>query len=259
MPFIDSHAHLTSDDFSDDEIETILQAASLAGVEKIVNICTDKKSLERAVHLKERFPQIYLTGSTTPHDVEKEGEAFFPIFEQAAKDGQLVAIGETGLDYYYEHSNRKVQLEFARRYFTLALENKLPIVIHCREAFADLISLIDQEFPQFGKTLPGILHCFTGTLEEAKSLLERGWYISLSGIVTFKKSVALQEVASYVPLDHLLIETDSPYLAPQSKRGKRNEPSYLPETGRFIAQLKGIDVQEVAKATWNNTQTAFSL
>ena len=138
----------------------------------------------------------------------------------------------------------------------LALECELPIVIHCRDAFADFFQIIDEEYPVNKK---GVLHCFTGTLEEAKEVVKRDWYLSLSGIVTFKRSEELREVAKIVPLDQLLIETDTPYLAPQSRRGKQNEPSYLPETAKLIADVKGISLEELAKATANNATELFKL
>ena len=250
--YIDSHAHLTGDTVLP-HVEEILKRAQEKGVEKIVNICTDQKSLEEGLLLAERFPWVYNTAATTPHDVEKEGESFFPIVKQCAKEKKLVAIGETGLDYHYEHSNREVQKFFLSKYFELARESKLPLVFHCREAFSDLFDMADAEY----KGCPAVLHCFTGTLEEAKGCLERGWFISFSGIISFKKSESLREVAAYVPLDRMFIETDTPYLAPQSFRGKMNEPSYIEETAGVIAKLKNVSVLEVGKQTLFNANQFF--
>ncbi len=252
--YIDSHAHLTSDELFP-LVDEILSRAKLQKIEAIVNICTDTTSLERAASLKNKVPRLYHTAATTPHDVEKEGDLFFPYVEQAAKKGDIVALGETGLDYYYERAGREKQKEFLLRYFSLARKTGLPLVFHCREAFADLFSLADGHIPSH----LGLLHCFTGTLEEAKGVLDRGWYLSLSGIVTFKKSQQLQEVAKYVPLDRLLIETDSPYLAPQSKRGKQNEPSFLPEVAEMIAAVKNVSLDEVAFATSTNAKSFFKM
>lgn len=203
--------------------------------------------------LEKRFSQVKNAGATTPHDVEKEGEEVFPIFEEAAKGKLLKAVGETGLEYYYKELDRNVQKRFLVRYLHLAAECKLPVIFHCREAFADLFSIVDAEYP---KKAPAILHCFTGNMKEAEGVLERGWHLSLSGIVTFKKSVILQEVAKMVPLDQLLIETDAPYLAPQSKRGKQNEPAYVVETAEFIAREKNIPLELLAEKT---TQNAYNL
>jgi TatD DNase family protein len=192
--------------------------------------------------------------ATTPHDVEKEGETFFPMVEEKARQGKLIAIGETGLDYHYEYSPAAKQREYVVKYFGLAIETSLPIIFHCRAAFNDLFELADLHY----QGRKAVLHCFTGTLEEAKGCLERGWYVSMSGIVTFKKSAQLREVAAFVPLDRLLIETDTPYLAPESKRGKRNEPSYIDETAKIIAELKGISIEELAAATTQNASQFFS-
>lgn len=255
---IDSHAHLTSDAVYDD-IDAILERAWEAGVRTVVNICTDRKTLERGLLLAKKVPWVVNAAATTPHDVEKEGEALFPLMAEQAQAKNLVAVGETGLDYYYEHSPAALQQEFLRRYLRLALETKLPVVIHCRDAFSDFFKILDQEYLVEGKHAPGVLHCFTGTLNEAMEVIARGWYLSLSGIVTFKKSGELREVAKAVPLDQLLIETDTPYLAPKSKRGKRNEPAYLVETAELIADLREIPLEALLEATNRNCCRLFSL
>lgn len=251
MLFVDSHAHLTSEKVVS-QVEEILQRAKDHKVGKIVNICTDEASLEKGLVLAKRHSWVYNAAATTPHDVEKEGESFFPIVEKHASS--LVAIGETGLDYYYEHSNRKKQTEFLVRYFALAVQEDLPVIFHCRDAFDDLFALADAHY----KGRPAVLHCFTGTKEEAKRCLDRGWFVSFSGIVTFKKSEALREAVRLVPLDRMLIETDTPYLAPESKRGKLNEPSYVVETAERIAKEKGISLEEVARASSKNASQFFN-
>ncbi len=251
--FIDTHAHLTSEQILP-HVKGVLERAEQNGLAKIVNICTDIKSLEEGLRLSQEYPWIYNTAATTPHDVEKKGEIFFPYVERAATEGKLVAIGETGLDYFYEHSNKKVQQDFLIRYFSLALKMQLPLVFHCREAFADLFALADRNYP----SAPAVLHCFTGTREEAKGVLDRGWYLSLSGIVTFKKSESLREVAKYVPLDRLFIETDAPYLAPHSHRGKQNEPAFILETAEVVARTKGIPLEDLARASCENALRFFA-
>lgn len=256
--FIDSHAHLSSPEVLS-QIEGIVIRAQQNGVHSIVNICTDEETLSEGIKLSKTYPWIYNSAATTPHDVDKEGESFFPIVVQEAKTGNLKAIGETGLDYYYTHSKRETQQHFLRRYLRLALEVKLPVVIHCREAFEDFFRILDEEYIVNGKHAPGVLHCFTGTVAEAQQVIERGWYLSLSGIVTFKKSDTLREVAKIVPLNQLLIETDTPYLAPQSHRGKPNEPSYLPETAAAIAAVRGVEVDVIAKNTTQNACSLFHL
>jgi TatD DNase family protein len=246
---IDSHAHLTSSELYQ-EVDAIVDRAS--SLEHIVNICTDLESLIKGIELKKRYPFIYNTCSTTPHDV-KAGvvtrEQLLPY------KNDLVAIGETGLDYYYEHSPKEDQKRVFVEYLLLAKEWNLPVVIHCREAFNDLYDLMDQYF----QGQKAVLHCFTGTLDEAKEGIKRGYFVSMSGIVTFKKSVDLQQVAKWLPLESMLIETDSPYLAPLPYRGQRNEPAFIQATCQFIADLKGLSFDEVANKTAENTKKLFAL
>lgn len=249
---IDSHAHLTSPDLLED-VDAIVDRAIGAGVEKIVNICTDSHSLQEGISLKKRKRIVFNTAATTPHDVEKDGEHFFPIVEKHSD--QLVAIGETGLDYYYEHSPKSLQREFLSRYFELAKQVSLPMIFHCREAFPDLFAMSDEVY----RERPAVLHCFTGTKEEAKRCLDRDWFISFSGIITFKKSVNLREIARYVPLEKMFIETDSPYLAPQSKRGKRNEPAFVGEIAETIAREKEIPISDVIEKTSENISRFFEI
>jgi TatD DNase family protein len=249
--YIDSHAHLTSPQVVD-HVEEMLQRAQQHKVEKIVNICTDEETLKKGLILSERHPWVFNAAATTPHDVAKEGASFFPIVEHHAKE--LVALGETGLDYHYQHSPQEVQKKFLQKYFDLAQKVKRPLIFHCRDAFSDLFEMADASY----SGLPAILHCFTGSIEEARKCLARGWLISFSGIITFKKSEALREVVAYVPLDRMVIETDTPYLAPQSKRGKLNEPGYIGEVAAAIAHIQQISVEEVAKATSSNASQFFS-
>lgn len=255
MHFFDSHAHLSSPEILP-QIDGIVTRAKMANVTKMVNICINPETLQDGLNLEKRFPQIKNAGATTPHDVEKEGDEAFPLFAEAARAKKLVAVGETGLDYYYKELDPGTQKRFLKKYLHLAHECKLPVIFHCREAFADLFAIADDEYP---KGAPAILHCFTGSVQEAEEVLSRGWYLSISGIVTFKKSDTLRNVAKIVPLKQLLIETDAPYLAPQSKRGKPNEPSYLPETAACIAQAKGISIEEVALASFQNSSHLFQM
>ena len=253
MNYIDSHAHLSSSDVLP-SIAEVMQRAEAAGVLHVLNICTDPATLQAGLKLHSHYPCINNAGATTPHDVEAEGELAFDLFEKAAKDHKLCAVGETGLDYHFHYSPKNLQKQFLIRYLHLAAYTQLPVIFHCREAFADLFEIVDAEYPRKNSA---ILHCFTGSCKEAEEVLQRGWYLSLSGIVTFKKSEALREVAKLVPLSQLLIETDSPYLAPQTHRGKMNEPSFLPEVARCIAAVKGISEGEVAKATSENAKKLF--
>lgn len=255
MHFFDSHAHLSSVELLP-QIEDVMARADSAGVSKVLNICTNPITLREGLLLEQRYPQIKNAGATTPHDVGIEGEEAFLIFAKAAREKKLVAVGETGLDYYYKELNPAIQQRFLIRYLHLALECHLPVIFHCREAFADLFAIADAEYR---KGAPAILHCFTGTLDDAEKVLSRDWHLSLSGIVTFKKSETLREVAKMAPLKQLLIETDSPYLAPQSRRGKQNEPSFLPETAQCIAAAKGISLDDLAHATLENAARLFQM
>jgi TatD DNase family protein len=251
--YFDSHAHLTADEVYP-QIDALLQRAAAAQVSGIVNICTDLTTLERGIALHQHNSWVYNAAATTPHDVDRFGEAHFDKIATSAHAGELVAVGETGLDYYYTHSKRETQQHFLKRYLHLARDCALPVIIHCREAFSDLFAMLDKEY-QGG----GVFHCFTGTLEEAKKVVERGFYLSLSGIVTFRKSDLLREVAAWTPLDHLLIETDTPYLAPLPYRGASNEPAYIVETARIIADIKRISLEELALSTKINATRLFSL
>lgn len=247
---IDTHAHLTGESLAE-QADAIAMRAKEAGLEKIVNICTDAPSLEKGLALAERCPWVFNAAATTPHDVEKEGESFFPLVEKHLK--RLVAIGETGLDYFYAHSPKEIQQKFFRRYLALAKKTGLPLIFHCRDAFEDLFAIADEVAPRH----PALLHCFTGTFEEAREGIKRGWMISFSGIVTFKKSEALREVAKQVPLENLLVETDAPYLAPQSRRGSVNEPAYILETVELLSKLKGLTASEMSKITTENAIKFF--
>lgn len=257
----DSHAHLScllSEGSTHEDLDAMIDRASHCEVKHIANICIDSHSLEKGLILAEKYPHIFNVAATTPHDVEKEGSLFFPQVQQAAMQGKLKAIGETGLDYYYEHSNRTIQKEYLEKYLNLAADLNLPVVIHCRDAFEDFFSILDSVMDKRGP-IKGVLHCFTGTLEEAKKCLERGFYVSFSGIVTFKRSQVLREVVLQTPLEKMLIETDTPYLAPQKHRGKKNEPAYVGEVAECIAVVKEVPVEKVRKVTCDNARRFFGI
>jgi TatD DNase family protein len=255
---IDSHAHLSTPSLRED-LPLLLENAKKSRVEAIIDIATTGDELKDALDLQKKYPWIFVAGATTPHDVATRGDLDFEAFSKQAKTKRLVAIGETGLDYHYKHSPIELQKFFFRKYFELALECALPLIIHCRDAFEDLFLLADGMKGSFGQSPKTALHCFTGTLSEADQVVERGWYLSLSGIVTFKNSAELKEVAKRVPLSQLLIETDTPYLAPTPHRGKTNEPAFLIETARCIATLRNIPLEELAQATSQNARTFFQI
>jgi TatD DNase family protein len=255
---IDTHAHLTAPSVLND-IGAILERAEQANVKKILNIATQPEELTAGLNISKNYPWVYHAAATTPHDAEKTGGRDFSFFEEAALNGQLKAIGETGLDYHYFSSTREAQKNLLIRNLKLARQTHLPIIIHCREAFSDLFEILDEFYVSQGRHLPGVLHCFTGTAAEAETILQKGWFLSFSGIVTFKKSESLREIAKMTPLEQLLIETDTPYLAPQKKRGHPNEPAFLIETAECISQLKKISINTLAKATTVNAQRFFQI
>lgn len=233
------------------EVRAVVQRARAAGVQTIVAIATAPEELAQGLTLCEEG--VYLAAATPPHDVVEEDPLLVPI-EEAIAQGRLVAIGETGLDYHYYSATRELQKRSLARYLSLARESQLPVVIHCREAFQDLFKALD-DFPE----VRGVCHCFTGTRAEAEELLARGWLLSLSGIVTFKKSLALRECVAALPLESLLLETDAPFLAPQSRRGSRNEPAYLTETAQAVAELLQQPLARVVEQTARNAQQFFAL
>lgn len=256
----DSHAHLTSPELWP-EIEAVLARALAAGVSSIMNITTSMEELQLGLGLSDRFDWIYQVGGVHPHDAGPASEEHYTAVEKYAALGKLQAIGETGLDYHYKNASPQNQQEFLKRHLQLALRHRLPVVIHCREAFADFFDILDREYKmgEDGDYAPGVLHCFTGTMDEAKEVIKRGFYLSFSGIVTYKKSDQLREVAKMIPLERLLIETDAPFLAPQSKRGKRNEPAYVREVAEVIAAVKNVTLAQLAEITTANAKRLFSL
>ncbi len=248
----DSHAHLTDPGLYQD-LDLIMQRAVKTKVNKIINVCTDTASLAKALAARKKYPQIYLAAAATPHDVDKWGDHFLKQVEKAAENNYLTAIGETGLDYYYQHSQKETQKKHLLNYAALAQKHNLPLIFHVRDAFSDFFKLLENF------SLKGVMHCFTGSLEDAEKALEKGFLISFSGIITFKKSHELQTIAAQIPLEKILIETDAPYLAPQSKRGKKNEPAFLLETAQKIAEIKNLSLEEVAYQTTQNATIFFKL
>lgn len=251
MQFFDSHAHLTEEgDY--DNLDEIIKRAKDANVTKITNICTDLGSLIRGLELSKKYDFIFTAAATTPHGADNDSDIFFEDVKKAALNKKLIAIGETGLDYFYGFEKKNFQILFFKNYLKLAKETNLPLIIHARDAFEDIFKITDEI--EYNKV---VLHCFTGTKKEARKVLDKGWFISFSGIITFKNSFDLRDVIKDIPKDRILIETDSPLLAPQSKRGKKNEPANIVETAKIIADIKNIGLSEIAKITFDNTNRFF--
>jgi TatD DNase family protein len=262
--FVDSHAHLDGEPFRTDR-EQVLARARDAGVETIVTIGNGDSpaSLEAGIQLAERYDFIYSTIGIHPHDASQANPGLFARMEQLAKRSKVIAWGEIGLDYFYDHSPPDVQRRVFVCQMELARSAKLPIVIHCRpsgstdDAWEDCLRLIAEHWAE--SALGGVLHCFTGTWKHAQRALDMGFMISFAGNVTFPKAETIRRVAARVPVDDFLIETDSPYLAPVPYRGKRNEPAFVTETARQIGELRSMSAAEVGSATARNFYRFFSL
>ena len=257
--YVDSHAHIEMDDFDADRDEVIRRATD-AGVEIIVDVGdgdVSKDSHAAAFRLAERHSFVYTTVGVHPHEARLlDAELYAKLCDLAAHP-KVIAWGEIGLDYHYDNSPRDVQRDAFRKQLAASRERRLPVVIHTREAEADTLEILRQEWGASG--LPGVIHCFTGTGWFAEQAVELGFYISFSGVVTFKNAEELRRTAGNLPLSRLLIETDSPFLAPVPYRGRRNEPAYVVEVARRIAALRGLSVEEVGRATTENFKRLFRL
>ncbi|MGH2319748.1 TatD family hydrolase [Planococcus sp. SE5232] len=253
--FIDTHVHLNADQY-DEDLSQVIERARENHVEKMVVIGFDQKTIERAIELAETYEFIFAVVGWHPVDAIDCTEEDLKWIEELAAHPKVVGIGETGLDYYWDKSPKEVQQEVFRKQIRLAKKVKLPIIIHNREATEDVLKILKEEN---AKEIGGVMHCFSGSVETARESIEMNFMISLGGPVTFKNAKKPKEVAELISLDHLMIETDAPYLAPHPYRGKRNEPSYVPLVAEEIARLKGISVEEVAEATTRNAEKFYKL
>lgn len=251
----DSHAHLDASRFNDDR-EAMIQRAKASGVELIMNPGADYESSIAAVKLAEAYDFIYAAVGIHPHDAKSLDDMMLKLIEKMAKKDKVKAIGEIGLDYHYDYSPRDVQQYWFRKQLQLAKKLKLPVIIHDREANQDVFNILNEE----GSFETGVLlHCYSGNKELAKEYVKRGAYISIAGPVTFKNARKTVEVVKEIPLDHLLIETDAPYLTPHPFRGKRNESTYVKYVAEKIAEIKEIDYNTVAEQTTLNAKKYFNI
>ena len=246
---VDHHCHLDFPDFAPD-LDGVVGRAKAAGVDMIVTISTRIRRFDGLVGIAERFPQVFCSVGTHPHYAHEELDIPVDEIVRLARHPKVVAIGEAGLDYFYDKSPREAQAQGFRNHIAAAQASGLPLVIHARDADADVAAILEEEMTR--RPFSAVLHCFTGGPELARRALALGLYISFTGILTFKKSEALREVAASVPLDRLLVETDAPYLAPGKYRGKRNEPAYVVETAKELAKVKGVSQAEISQATTEN-------
>ncbi|MDQ5845851.1 MAG: TatD family hydrolase [Acidobacteriota bacterium] len=258
--FVDSHAHIDGPEFDADRDE-VIQRARDAGVSTILNVGTGDPhtgAFERAVELAEKHDGIYAAVGVHPHDARVYDDAAEKKIRSLA-DGssRVIAWGEIGLDFHYDNSPRDVQMEVFTRQLRAARDLRLPVIIHTREAEHETIEILRAEWQESG--LPGIMHCFSGSSELAQDALELGFLISFSGIITFKKADALKDISRQIPLDKLLIETDCPYLTPVPYRGKRNEPAYVVEVARCLAELREVTLEEIEQITERNFSAVFGL
>lgn len=244
MRVADAHLHLADDAFVED-YAAVLQRASAAGVSLLINVTTTQDELVRSFAYAKQAPAIQFchVAGTPPQDAQQEIESHFAYFVACAQSGKLDAIGEVGLDYLCIRTTEEKarQHQVLKRYLALALECHLPVVVHCRGAFPDLFHILDAEYCYHPRALPGMLHCFTGSLAEAQELIARGWMLSISGIATFKNAENLRQIVAEIPLSQLLIETDAPFLAPTPFRGQRNEPAYILKTMDIVATIHGMN------------------
>jgi len=254
--FTDTHAHLSFADFAD-ELPAVMERARQAGVERIITIATDLTSARRCVELARDHPGISATVGLHPGNVPEVSLCDLRELRQLAMEPNVVAIGETGLDYYRGTDHKQAQQDLFWAQLELAKELRKPVVIHNRAAETDLLEILRAHQPGFRPW--GVMHCFGGDAKFASDCLELGLLISYTGILTFKNATSLREVAAQVPLDHVMLETDCPYLAPVPHRGKRNEPAYVPQIAAVLAELKGVSVDEVARVTTATAQRLFGL
>lgn len=260
--FVDSHAHLDVPHYDADRAE-VINRARRSGVEMMLEICGSdvaKGSLDIGLKLAEEYPFIYAAIGVHPHEASLYDDALERKLLAMSDHEKVIGWGEIGLDYHYDHSPRDAQRRVFRRQLQLALERRLPAIIHTREAEDDTIQILRENWADVGGSeIGGIIHCFTGTQKLADAAIEIGFHISFSGVVTFKNAEELRDVARSAPMDRLLIETDCPYLAPLPYRGKRNEPAFVRETAAKLAELKGVGVEDIARAASGNFKRLFKL
>jgi TatD DNase family protein len=257
LGLIDSHAHIQGKEYAG-ETAAVIQRAAEAGVDQIIVVggAGDMSSNTAGVTLAESWANLYATVGMHPHDAKYVGEEDLQELKKLAAHPKVIAVGETGLDYYYNHSPREVQRRVFAQFIRLAEETGLPLVVHERDAASEALELLRSEGA--GK-IRGVIHCFTGDYNAACAYLDLGFYLSFTGIVTFKNAEPLRDVVRKVPLDNMFVETDSPYLTPVPHRGKRNEPAYVRFVAETVASVKHVSLQDVTDTTTRNVQKLFRI
>jgi TatD DNase family protein len=249
MRLIDSHCHLNYEGLVERQ-DDVLENARKRGVEGFLNISTRQREWNDVIGVAERNADVWATVGVHPHEADAHPDLGAKALTDAASHSRVIAIGECGLDYYYDKSDRQAQRERFQAHIDAARETGLPLVVHTRDAEADTTEMLDTAVREGGVT--GVLHCFTGSAELARKGLDLGFYVSLSGIVTFKNAADLQETAKWLPADQMLVETDSPFLAPVPHRGQKCEPAFVADTAAFVAELRGVAIEELGEATTAN-------
>jgi len=252
---VDSHCHLDFPDFAS-ELDDVVARARAADVRRIVTISTRVKMHGQVLAIAEKFPDVFCSLGTHPHNAQEETDVTAAMLIERAQHPKIVAFGEAGLDYHYDKSPRDVQARSFREHIAAARATRLPLVIHSRDCDADMARILEEEMEQ--GAFPAVLHCFTGGRDLAMRALRLGLYISFTGILTFKNSAALRELAAALPLERMLVETDAPYLAPMPYRGKRNEPAYVVETATVLAEACGVSAEAIARQTTENFFRLFA-
>lgn len=255
MMLIDSHCHLEYEGLVEDQ-EGVLDRARSAGIRGFLNISTRRSEWERVVATAARHPDVWASVGIHPHEADQHADLGEGVLLEATHHPKVIGIGETGLDYYYDKSDRDVQQALFRTHIVVARETGLPVIIHTRDAEADTLRILEEEMEK--GAFPALIHCFTASAEFGRNVLDLGLSISISGIVTFKNAKDLQDVVTMIPEDRILVETDSPFLAPVPHRGKPCQPAYTADTARFVADLRGIPVEQLSEATTRNFFNLFT-
>ncbi|MCF8000452.1 MAG: TatD family hydrolase [Halanaerobiales bacterium] len=255
VELIDSHAHLDFDKFNKDRDE-VIERAKNNGIVKIINVGSDLSSSHRSLQLSQKYEMIYAVVGVHPHEAKHLDKDALKVLKDLSKADKVIGIGEIGLDFHYDNSPRDIQREAFRKQLRLAKEVNLPVVVHSREADEDTIKILKEEKMNNHNVL---LHSYTGGKELAEKASEMGFYFGAGGIVTFNSASELKKIIQKIPLTRILIETDSPYLAPEPHRGKRNEPLYVKEVAKFVASLKNTNLESVAEITKENTELFFNI
>lgn len=251
--FVDTHCHLEMEQFDHDRDEMIRRAGA-SGIGTMITVGSDLEGAAKAIGITEQYENIFAAVGVHPHEASKCDESVYQRIRALASHKKVVAVGETGLDYHYDHSSREVQRDVFRKHLQLASDVNLPVIIHCRDAWDDTIGILKETGGS-----RGVMHCFSGDRKMAAEVISLGYHLSIAGPVTFKKSADLREVARLVPDEYLLLETDAPYLSPEPYRGKRNEPAHLVQTARLIAELRTIGLEDLARITSLNAKRLFGI